>query len=126
SDAAIALRLGDAAHLQAEADVLAHAHMREERIALEDHAEAALFRAQRIDALLVEPDAAPRRGQEAGEQVQRRGLAAAGRAEQCDELALPDRQRDVLDGIMRAEIAAEPVEPEFAEIRGMYRHEGPS
>jgi hypothetical protein len=44
-DALVDLGLGQAAHLQAEADILVHAHMREQRIVLEHHAEAALFRA---------------------------------------------------------------------------------
>ena len=39
-----------AAHAQAEADVPPHAHVREEGVVLEHHAEAALLRRQRVDA----------------------------------------------------------------------------
>ena len=91
-DAALRLGARHAAHHQAEADVLAHAHMREQGIVLEHHAEAALFRPQVVDAALVEPDAAAGRRQQAGDDVQGRRLAAAGRAEQGDELALGDGQ----------------------------------
>ncbi len=114
--------LGSAAHLQAEADIAAHVHVREQRVVLEHHAEAALFGPQRVDPLLVEPDAAAGRRQQPGDAVQRRRLAAARGAEQRDELALADRQRDVLEGVVRSEIAAQPIELQFAEIGGMYRH----
>ncbi len=50
STRAFDLRLRRAAHLEAEADILAHAHMRKQRVVLEHHAEAALFRAQLVDA----------------------------------------------------------------------------
>ena len=55
---ALDLGLRPALHVQAEADVLAHAHVRKQRVVLEHHAEAALFRRQPVDARLVEPDAA--------------------------------------------------------------------
>jgi hypothetical protein len=35
--------------------------------------------------------------EEPGQQPQRRGLAAAGGAEQADQLAVVDRQRDIID-----------------------------
>ena len=39
---------------------------------------------------------------EAGDQPQQRGLAAAGRAEEGEELAGPDREVDVLQDVVRA------------------------
>ena len=74
---------------------LPHRHVREQRVVLEHHAEAALLRRELVDARLVQPDRAAGHVQQPGDAVQRGGLAAAGRAEQGDELAPPDRQRDV-------------------------------
>ena len=82
--------LRHAAHLQAEADVAAHGHVREQRVVLEHHAEAALLGRSASMRLLVEPDAAAGHRQQAGDAVERRRLAAARRAEQRDELAAPD------------------------------------
>ncbi len=95
-DAAFGLRLRHALHGQAEADILADRHMGKERVALEHHAEAALFRLQFMDGATIKANFAPRQRQKAGDAVQRRGLAAARWPEQRDELAalhLPDRCR---------------------------------
>ena len=62
-------------------------HMREQRIVLEHHAEAAVFGLQLIDALVVEPDAAAGQVEQAGDAVERRRLAATRRPEQRDEFA---------------------------------------
>ena len=51
-----ALRL--AQHLQAEADVLRHRHVREQRVALEDGVDRPLEGRQRRDVLAVEQDLA--------------------------------------------------------------------
>src|SRR5215469_14860976 len=51
------LRSRHAAHQETEADVLAHAHMREECVILEHHAEAALLGPQHVDAAFIERDA---------------------------------------------------------------------
>jgi hypothetical protein len=119
-----AKRLGarDPAHPQAEADVPRDAHVREQRIVLEHHAEAALLGAQAVDAALVEPDAAAGRGEEACDEVERRRLSAARGPEQRDELALPDRQRDVLHGVHCSELPTETLEPELAKVGGMNGH----
>src|SRR3712207_9322195 len=52
-DLAVHLGLGRAAHLQPEADVLAHVEMVEQRVVLEDHSKAAPFRAKGVDPALV-------------------------------------------------------------------------
>ena len=96
-------------------------HVREQRVVLEHHAEAALFRRQRIDAHLVEPDAAARELHEPGDAVERGRLAAAGRPEQADEFAALDRQRKLVERVERlaaraGEAARHAVELEFAEI----------
>jgi hypothetical protein len=52
------LRPGPPLHLQAEGNVPPHGHVREQRVVLKHHAEAALLRTEQVDALLVQPDAA--------------------------------------------------------------------
>ena len=64
--------------------------------------------------------------QQAGDAVERRGLAAAGRPEQRDELAAPDRQRQLVErGDARAarlaEVPRDAVEPQLAEVV-LHRH----
>ena len=84
--------LGGAAmrHLEAEGDVVAHRHVGEQRIGLEHHADLALMRLQVGHVLAIDADRAARRGLEAGDHAQDRRLAAAGRAEQGQELASLD------------------------------------
>ncbi len=89
-------RLRDTAHLQAEADVVEHRHMRKQRVVLKHHAEATLFGRQHIDAFVVEPDAAARQRLQARDAVERRRLATARRPEQCDEFAAADTQIETL------------------------------
>src|SRR6185295_11507840 len=98
-DLRIGIRAGDAAHAQAEADVLGHAHVRKQRVILEHHPEAALFGRQRIDASLVEPDAAARQAQQAGDAVESGRLAAPRRTQERDELAALDGQRQLVQRI---------------------------
>ena len=50
---------------------------------------------------------------EAGDAAQRRGLAAAGRAEQDDELAVREGERDAVDGGDVAEGHPQVVEPDL-------------
>ncbi len=111
----------DAAHPESEADVPRHAHVREQRVVLEHHAEAALLRRQHVDPLVVEPDAALGQRHQPRDAVQRGRLAAAGRAEQRDELAAPDRQRHVGQRVERLargtrEAARHAVEFELGKI----------
>ena len=80
--------------LQAISHVLGHRHMRPERVALEDHRHVALFRRQRArrrgQDLAADTDFAVRRLDEAGDQPQRRGLAAARGPEQADQAPVLD------------------------------------
>ena len=123
-DLAVDLGLGRAAHLQAEADVLAHVEMGKERVVLEHHAEPALLRAQGVDPALVEPDRSAGDGKKTRDAVQRRRLSAARRSEQGDELAAPDGQGNVAQGVERPEIAAHTIEPDFVELGKGYGHRG--
>ena len=88
------LGLGDAAHLEAEGDVVEAVEMRKERVALEHHGGAALGRRQVADGLVAEHDVAARRRLVAGDHAQRRGLAAARGAEQAAIGSRPDLQID--------------------------------
>src|SRR5439155_15623363 len=116
----VSLRAGHAAHAQTETDVLPYAHVREERVVLEHHAEAALLRRQAVDALVVEPDAAPAEREQARDAVQRGGLAAARRAEEGDELAAPDGDRQAVErrdcALAVRKAARDAVEFQLAEV----------
>ena len=84
-------RRRDARHLQPEADVVAHGHVREERVRLEDGVDAAPVRRQAVDPFSPRMWISPLVGvDEAADQVERRRLAAARRPEQAEELALGD------------------------------------
>jgi len=63
------LSLRPVEHLQAEADVLGHGHVREQGVALEHRVDRALERRQRADVLAVEEDHAAARMLEAGDQA---------------------------------------------------------
>ena len=91
-------------HLEPVAEVLAHGHVRVERVALEHHRDVALARRGVGDVAAADRDRARRRLLEPGDQPQQRRLAAAGRADEDHELAVLDVQADVVD---RAHAAAE-------------------
>ena len=67
----------DLLHAQAELDVLRHRLVREQRVALEHHAEPAVARLEVVDDAPVDADFAAGRVFETGDHAQRRGLAAA-------------------------------------------------
>jgi len=92
------------AHAQPEGDVPGHGAMREQRVGLEDHAEVAAVHRHVGHVSGADVNAALVRRLEAGDHAQRRGLAAAGRPEQREELAGRDRQMDAVNR------ALEPVE----------------
>ena len=82
----------------ADHDVVDHRHRLETLHHLEgarDAARAALRRRQLGDVLAGEQDRALRRRQHAGDDVEQRRLAGAVRADQTDDFAAPDRNRDV-------------------------------
>ncbi len=121
-----AQRLGDLAldrsrielpHAQAEGDVLRHGEMREEGIALEDEAGIAVIGRDVGHVALAEQDAARRRLDEAGDEAQRRRLAAARGAEQDQELALVDLQRDILHRLVAAEFLAQILETQARHLQ---------
>src|SRR2546430_3855438 len=109
--ALLALGHADAAHLQAERDVLPRDHVGEQRVGLKDHADVAPIRGQARHVLASDHDPALVRLFESREQAQRRGLAAAGRPEQGHELARRKRQRQAVERSDRAVTADEDLAP---------------
>ena len=85
---------GRAQVLEAEGEVLAHAHVRVERVGLEDHREAALGGAELVDPLARDPELARGDRLEPGDHPQQGRLAAARRADEHAELAVGDREVD--------------------------------
>jgi beta-glucosidase-like glycosyl hydrolase len=120
-----AVRLVGAADLEPIGDVFADRQVREQRQRLEHHAELALVRRHVGEVLAIEQYASRRRRFEAGDQPQQRGLAAARRPEQADELAVRRREVDVVDGLHGAErlgdsepdMLAQPVKDQPAHAR---------
>jgi hypothetical protein len=87
-DAAADLLLRDALALEPEGDVALDAQVREQRVGLEDGVGGALEGRQPGHVLAVEQDRAVGRLLEPRDHPQRGGLAAPGRAEHREELAL--------------------------------------
>ncbi len=86
---------------------------------LEDHPEVAALGRQTRDLLVLNEDAAAVRRLEAGDQAQRRGLAAARRPQQGEDLAFLHRQRETAEDGLGAEGLVEVVEEE--EGHGLVR-----
>ena len=72
--------------------------MGKERIVLEDHRGRTPLGRHVVDLLAANEDVAGGDGLESGDHAQRRGLAAAGRTQEGDELALGHAQVEVYDG----------------------------
>src|SRR5256885_13968153 len=81
--------------------------MRIERVGLEHHGDVALARRQIVHHASTDTDGAARGKIEPGDHAQRRGLAAARRSQQADELALGDLQIEIADGGEGAERLAQ-------------------
>ena len=101
---------GDLLGPQTEGDVVVHRHVREQRVLLEDGVDVALVGWDGGDVDTLEQHAAGRRAFEPGDHLQQRGLAAAGRAEQREELTPPDGEVGPFDGDEGAELLAHSVE----------------
>jgi hypothetical protein len=91
------LRLRRPPHLQAVPEVLAHAHVRVERVALEHHGDVSVPRREVGHVTSADRDLTGRDLLEPGDRPQECRLAAAGRTDERDELAIPDPERDVVD-----------------------------
>ena len=107
----VAARALERAHLQ----VLEHAHPREEPPPLgrlRDPELHDLVRGPIRDLLALEADRSPPRAVEAVDRAERRRLAGAVRADQRDDLALPDVDRDALERFDRAVVGVDVLELE--------------
>ena len=91
-------RLRHLPHPQREPDVLRNRHVWVQRVVLEDHRNVARARRQVVHDALADPDLAVRDLLETRDHAQRRRLAATGRADEHDELAVLDREVEVGDG----------------------------
>ena len=88
--------LGDA---HAEGHVVVDRHMRIERVGLEHHGDAALRGRHVVDQLAGDLQLAAGDLLEAGDRAQQRRLAAAGRADEDDELARLDVEIDAVQDV---------------------------
>jgi hypothetical protein len=75
------------------------------RVALEHHRDVPVTGGDLVDHLAADPQLARGDVLESGDHVQRRRLAAAGRADEDHELAIGDAQVEVLDGFEAVRIA---------------------
>ena len=92
-DALVDYLARDTPRLEPIGDVASDAEVREHRVILKYHAGVAPMRRQPVDAPLAEADRACVEIGEARDHPQERGLAAARRTQQREELAVPDRER---------------------------------
>ena len=89
------------AQTQPVGDVVAGRHVREQAVGLEDHAHVAVVRRHLGDVLAVDEDPTGVGDVEPGERAQRRGLAAARRAQQRDQLTGRHLQVEPVEGVDR-------------------------
>src|SRR6266702_769406 len=95
----VGLGCADALAFQGEADVSPDVHMRVEGKELEHEGDIARRGAVHRDVLAVKPDGAGGRQFKPGNHAERRRLAAAGGAQQAEELAVLHREAGSLDGM---------------------------
>ena len=102
-DALVDLGLGGTFQRQRKGHVVGNGHVRIERIVLEHHGDVALLRRETIDHLSADADFAGGNILQPRQHAQQRGLAAARRPDQNDELAIGDLDINPLDNRMRPE-----------------------
>ena len=121
-DLAVDLGLGLTRHAQSESDVLAHAHVRIERVGLEHHRQAALGRRRVDDIGPVDQDLAAGGVLQPGDETQQRRLSTAGRSDEHDERAVGDGEVDVLDDVDLAEAFLDALELDLSHNRRSLFH----
>ena len=97
ADLLVDLVLRKLPQLQRECHVVVDGHVRVEGIGLEDHCDIAVLRRHVVHELAVDVELAAGDGLKACNHAQGRGLAAAGRSDEHDELAVLDLEVEVLD-----------------------------
>src|SRR5690606_37227411 len=100
--ASVAFLPADIAHLQPEGDIAGDGHVREQRIALEHDADVAPPGRYAVERTSVEVDPAAIGLDKAGDASQQGRLAAAGRAEQGEQLSAFNNEIDAVEGPCRA------------------------
>ncbi len=96
-DLPLALGQWDAGNSECKAHVFGNRHMRIERVGLKHHRQAALRRIDVVGPRAVDHQIAAVDFLQAGDHAQKRGLAAAGRADEDDEFAVVHIKVDALD-----------------------------
>jgi len=96
-DAFFDFGFGDFSFFEAEGDVLADGEVWPEGVALEDHGCLAFVGRHGGDVFLAEEDAAAGGGFEAGDAAEECGFSTAGRAEEEEQLAGGDFQRNAVE-----------------------------
>ena len=96
-----ALLLRNALLLQREAHVRRDVELRVERVALEHHRDVAVSRPHRRDVLAADQDLALVERLEPREHAERRRLAGSRRADEHEQLAVRDRQVQLVDRRLR-------------------------
>ena len=92
------LRLVDAGDLEREAHVVGDGHVRVQRVVLEHHGDVPVLRRQVRDVAVADADGAAVDVLQPREHAERGGLAAAGRTDQDEELAVLDVDVEPVDG----------------------------
>src|SRR5437764_3272908 len=90
---------------QSEAKILAHGHVRIERVVLEDHCDITLLRGQVRDIAIADADDAVGDALEAGHQSENGRLAATRRADEDEELAIRCVESAIPVGDIAARVA---------------------
>ena len=114
------LALRHAGVLEAERHVSFDGHLRVQRVALENHADAAFRRFGPSDVAPLDEDLAAGDVEQTRDAIEKRGLPAARRAQKDQELAFVDRQVQALQYVDRPE--AEVEIPDFDGCRPVPAH----
>ncbi|MDT4875493.1 hypothetical protein FQZ97_1108650 [compost metagenome] len=116
-DASLDLGSWSAGELEREAHIVAHIHMRIERIGLEHHRQVALLGRHVVDDLATDGDLARGDILEASDHAQQSGLAASGRTDQHHKLAIAHFERNVVKDADAAIALADMLEFDFRHGR---------
>jgi hypothetical protein len=102
ADLRLALGREEVAEAKREADVLAHRHVRVQRVGLEHHRDATVARGDVVAQLAVDVEIPARDLLETGDHPQQRRFSATRRTDEDHELAMSDLEIDALDDPDRA------------------------
>jgi hypothetical protein len=106
---------------QRETHIVAHVHMRIERIVLEHHGDVAILGRDVIDDAVADRDLAAGDFLQPRDHAQESRLAAAGRTNEGDELAVADVDGNAMDHFLLSVSL-----PDIADRHGAHRREPPS